>query len=281
MTQLSFNSVDDANHTLLCGLTPSGRIDVHAGSPDHGPGISAETLMRIVDAFEFGRGQGVLHPGAGELGTELHPTLSYWREIGQSFVAGVCGALDPTDGRSLVVPDPVLDDLEAFVQAAPPMRGAELINVTLLGEIWSDLGEALSIEASKCKDGVQGYLKKQSSVWNVVGRVCFHLAENKRDPSYPSRVGRFGRHLPPPLLDGPGGSPVPVPDCTVRAGRRGRAHAGLVEPKRPSAPQCIDHGRRNAALSSGHGRAPRLRCAADPWRTQADQRGDQDAARGQ
>jgi non-specific serine/threonine protein kinase len=185
MTQLSLETVADDGGTLLCGLTPSGRIDVHPGSPDEGPGLSTAVQRRIVGAFSTGRGRGVLHLGAGELGTDLHPTLAYWRDIGQVFVARVCGALDPTDPKSLVVPDPAPDEIAAFAQAAPPMQGAELITPALLGELWSDIGKALGAEAAQVTDGVQGYLRKQSSVWNVVGRVCLHLAENKRDPEYP------------------------------------------------------------------------------------------------
>ena len=186
MTQRSLDSTPDASGTLLCGLTPSGRIDVHPGSPDEGPGLSTAAQRRIIEAFNAGRGHGVLHLGAGEPGTDLHPTLSYWRDIGRSFVARVCGALDPTEPTSLVIPAPDPDEIAAFFEAVPPMQGAELLTSALLGDLWSDIGKALRVEAARFRDGgVQGYLKKQSSVWNVVGRVCFHLAENKRDPDYP------------------------------------------------------------------------------------------------
>ena len=65
------------------------------------------------------------------------------------------------------------------------MPGAELITPGLLRALWSDTGKALAVRAAKSKGGVQGYLKAQSPIWNVVGRVCLHLAENKRDPEYP------------------------------------------------------------------------------------------------
>jgi non-specific serine/threonine protein kinase len=192
--------------TLLCKLTPSGRIDLRPGSLDEGPGLAAAVQRRIIDAFQLGRGHGVLQLGAGELSTDLHATLSYWRDIGKALVSGVCGALDPTDPKSPVVPEPDPDELAAFAQAAPPMRGAELITSSMLGELWHDVGEALAAEAARFEDGVQGYLKKQSPVWNVVGRVCLHLAENKRDPSFPfafiatyvHKVSRQAkpRHLP-------------------------------------------------------------------------------------
>ena len=186
MIQRSLDSVSHARGTLLCGLTPSGCVEVHPGSLDEGPGLSTVVQRRIIDAFNAGRGHGVLHLGAGELSTDLHPTMSYWRDIGRSFVARVCGALDPTDPTSLVIPGPDPDEIAAFSEAVPPMRGAELLTPALLGDLWTDIGTALRVEVGRFKDGgVQGYLKKQSSVWNVVGRVCFHLADNKRDRDYP------------------------------------------------------------------------------------------------
>ena len=171
--------------TLLCGLTPSGHIDVYSGSPDEGPGLSTAAQRRIVDAFDVGRGHGVLHLGAAELSTELHPALSHWRDFGRSFVARVCAALDPTDPKSVILPALAPDELAAFFEAMPPMRGAELLTPALLVDLWSDIGKALTAEVARFDDSVQAYLKKQSAVWNVIGRVCFHLAENKRDPSYP------------------------------------------------------------------------------------------------
>ena len=185
MSGLPFDDALGASDTLVCGLTPGGRIDVRAGSPEDGPRVAPAASRRILDAFEAGRGHGVLYLGAGMPGAELHPSLAYWRDFGRSFVTRVCGALDPTAPASVVIPDPDPAEISASVQAAPPMPGAELITPELLGELWLDLGEALAARAAESKDGVQGYLKAQSPVWNVVGRVCLHLAENRRDPDYP------------------------------------------------------------------------------------------------
>ena len=145
MTRRSFPHGLDVGGTLLCGLIPSGRIDVHPGSPDDGPDLSPAVQRRIREAFAAGRGHGVLRLGAGEPGTDLHPTLSYWRDIGRSFVARVCGALDPTDPTSLIIPAPDPDEIAAFAESAPPMQGAELVTPALLGELWSDVGKALTV----------------------------------------------------------------------------------------------------------------------------------------
>ena len=127
----------------------------------------------------------MLHLGAAELSSDLDPSLGFWRDLGQSFVAKACAVFDPTDPKSLVVPDPDPDELIALAHAAPPMPGSELISSALLVELWADVGAALADETGQQKDGIQGYLQGQNSIWNVVGRVCFHLAENKRNPDYP------------------------------------------------------------------------------------------------
>ena len=183
--QLSPHGARSGGETLACRLTPSGRIDVRIGTPGDGPPVASGRAEKIIAAFNAGRGEGVLHLGAAELSTDLAPPLAYWRDVGRALIGGVCGALDPTDPRLLVIPEPDQDALSDLVQAVPPMNGAEFLSIDLLSVIWSDTGAALSAQAERYKDGVQGYLKRHSSVWNVVGRVCFHLAENKGDPDYP------------------------------------------------------------------------------------------------
>ena len=185
MTQFSFENESKEGETLVCRLTPGGRIDVHPGSSGNEPVPVTKAAKQIIEAFNTGLGNGVLHLGAAQLLTDLHPSLSFWRDVGRVFIGRVCGALDPTDPESVTVPDPDPEELLALVQSVPPMQGAETLSCALLTDIWFEMGTALSVEAKKYKDGVQGYLNKHSSVWNVVGRVCFHLAENKRDPEFP------------------------------------------------------------------------------------------------
>ena len=184
MTQLALDAGSAEEQSLTCSLTPSGQIALHHAL-DEGRTLAASAAKRITDAFAKSRGHGVLHLGAAELSTDLDPSLGFWRDLGQSLVAAVCAALDPTEPKSFVLPEPDPEELATLAHAAPPMQGSELISSALLAELWSDAGHALAEEAGKRQDGMQGYLRSHNSVWNVVGRVCFHLAENKRDPDYP------------------------------------------------------------------------------------------------
>jgi non-specific serine/threonine protein kinase len=188
--------------TLECTLSPSGHLHLQPDPAGAGPPLAPAVARRIGRAFEAGRGPGLLHLGVAEVGTELPPSLAYWRDFAQAFVARACGALDPTEPGAAAMPDATPEELAAFAEAVPPMQGAEAISAELLGELWRELGERLGREAKRAEGGVQGYLRRQSPVWHVVGRVCFHLAENRADPDYPfaflaTYVSRVSRHARP------------------------------------------------------------------------------------
>ncbi|MDH5674601.1 MAG: DEAD/DEAH box helicase [Myxococcales bacterium] len=205
MEQLSLESAGD-DRCLVARLTPAGCFEVRTVEAGPAPLLPARLTASILEAFAQGQGRGVLHLGAANLSAELPPSLAFLREVGKGFVARVCGALDPTDPGSLAIPGPDPEELSALADSAPPMQGGELLNPARLAALWGDLATALTDAARVHKDGVQGYLRAHDSVWNVVGRVCLHLAENKRDPELPfaflatyvHKVSRQARpqHLP-------------------------------------------------------------------------------------
>jgi hypothetical protein len=206
MSQLALEHGADGGEPLVCRLTPRHGIDVQRGAGEDGAPVPAQAARRILAAFAAGRGAGVLHLAVAELATELPPPFAYWREVGKAFVARLCGALDPTAPKSLVVPAADPDEIQSLIETAPPMRGAEFLDPAVLGAIWADMGVALRAAAEEHKDGVAGFLRQHSAVWHVVGRVCFHVAENRRDPecpfafmaTYVHRVSRQAKpqHLP-------------------------------------------------------------------------------------
>ena len=65
------------------------------------------------------------------------------------------------------------------------MPGAELVTAEVLEGLWRDLGRVLAERARSASGGLSGWLRQESRLWNVVGRVCLHLAENRRDPRHP------------------------------------------------------------------------------------------------
>ncbi len=164
--------------------TPRGCIEVYVDDAlDVAAGSSQVVAKRICKAFALGRAEGLLHLAARELAADLHPSLACWRELGKLYVAAVCAAVDPENPIPELGLEPGL--VEDFVLGLPPMPGAERITVEAIELLWGELNPVMRAAAAGFADGVQGYLKKQDSVWHVVGRVCLHLAENKRDPDFP------------------------------------------------------------------------------------------------
>ncbi len=65
------------------------------------------------------------------------------------------------------------------------MTGGEYLTADVLSALWQELDAAFGIELSESKCGVQDFLKRRNPAWNLVGRVHFNLAENRKDPDAP------------------------------------------------------------------------------------------------
>ncbi len=186
-------------------LTPHGRLLLAAA--EDAAALPSDQARRLQDAFARGAGHGLLQLGAGEVGRPLPPVLHYWRELGALFVAAVCttaGAL--ADGSEPPLPAPPKDELALLAFAPPPMIGAEYLTTAVLEDLWGEMGAAVLTELARTKLGLQQLLKSWSPSWNLVGRVHFNLAENRKDEeapfaflaTYTSRLSAHGKaqHLP-------------------------------------------------------------------------------------
>ncbi len=165
-------------------VTPHGRltlVQAHEG-PTLDPGLAE----RLQSAFARGSGHGLLQLGAGEVGTALPPILSFWRELGTRYVTALCTLPDAEErGANVHVPAPPEEELEPLASAAPPMTGAEYLTAAVLHGLWEELNAALGTELSESRSTVQDFLKRRNPAWNLVGRVHFNLAENRKDEEAP------------------------------------------------------------------------------------------------
>jgi len=169
---------------LALVLTPHGRLIL---TPDSdAPALDAALVRRLRNAFERGPGHGLLQLGADEIGTVLPPVYSYWREFSARYVTSLCSLPDLEAAREKVhVPPPAEEDLDRMVTAAPPMFGAEYLTGAVLNALWRELDASFGVELSESKRGVQDFLKHRNPAWNLVGRVNFNVAENRKDPDAP------------------------------------------------------------------------------------------------
>ncbi len=169
--------------SLSLGLTPHGRLAFT--HDDDAPPLDAKLRERLLQAFERGSGHGLLLLGADEAGTALPPILSYWREFGARFVTALCSRNGDGARATAQVAEPGDEELGPLVFSAPPMTGGEYLTAAVLRSLWRELDTAFAIELSESKCDVQDFLKRRNPAWNLVGRVHFNLAENRKDPDAP------------------------------------------------------------------------------------------------
>jgi superfamily II DNA or RNA helicase len=170
--------------SLALVLTPHGHLIV--AQETGAPCLDHALAGRLQGAFERGPGHGLLQLGAEEAGTALPPVYSYWREFGARYVTALCTQPDSEAHPEKVrVPRPPDEELDWMVLGAPPMVGAEYLTGAVLNALWQELDAAFWMELSQSGCGVQDFLRRRNPAWNLVGRVHFNLAENRKDAETP------------------------------------------------------------------------------------------------
>ena len=179
--------------SIQLAVTPSGRISAIESALEEGEAASdsAETAFderlekRIANRFECGQAEGLFALATERWNRPPKPSFSYWRDFATRYLTELCHTPETSDLQARGVPPPGSAELATMLLNAPPMQGAEYLSADVLGDIWADLDGWSRREAARFSDGLAGFLKERAPLWRQVGRVCFHLAENRRDPGRP------------------------------------------------------------------------------------------------
>ena len=185
-------------------LTPHGHLILQ--ETDDAAALESELARRLMREFTRSVGHGLLQMGASEVGTALPAALAYWRDFAARYIAAACGVPQDDRRRARVA---VLESVELaeLVLAVPPMRGAEYASPQVLAALWDELAQVFESELVRSKLPLQEFLNARHAAWNVVGRVHFHLAENRGDSeapfafmaTYTSRLGAQAKPQHRPL----------------------------------------------------------------------------------
>ena len=165
-------------------LTPHGVLALRGD--EEAPAPEPAHRARLEQAFLRGSGHGLLALGADEVGTALPAEWSYWRDFGARYVTALCALPELGEGAAKpAVPAPGESELAATAAAVPPMTGAEYLTAATLAGLWRAMDEAFDAELADAGLSVQEFLKSRHPAWNLVGRVHFNLAENRKDEEAP------------------------------------------------------------------------------------------------
>jgi SNF2 Helicase protein len=166
-------------------LTPQGHLV--AEDQEDAPEIGTQVRARLTEAFAQGSGYGLVRLGAGEVGQALSPVFVWWRAFATRYVDALClNASGREDDVTLpVVPVPKAGELASLVLSAPMMEGAEYLTEAVLVALWDETAQAFAAALAASGTGLQRFLNALNPAWNLVGRVHFNLAENRRDTEQP------------------------------------------------------------------------------------------------
>ncbi len=171
--------------TLCLVISPHGRLLLEESADLSASDLPAAQAQRITTAFSLSPAAGLLHLATVELQSALSAPFAFARDFAGTYLTRLCHtpALEGGDVPEIAPPGP--EELTMLSFQAPPMKGMEYLNAEALLAWWTDLDALVRSELRACTGGVQAYLRDKNPLWRLVGRVTFHLAENKRDPANP------------------------------------------------------------------------------------------------
>lgn len=163
----SFDLMLSSGQSLLC-------------SPEPRLSAGEQASRAVVDAFRISDAWGLLHLATVAREDDLPAPLLWARDWGAQFLLQLCQVRDPA-----AIASPESGILNAALLSTPPMWGAEYVSERLLMRLWEDLRDVVSEQAAGHAGGLNGWLRESGGLWHLVGRVTFHLAENKRNEAQP------------------------------------------------------------------------------------------------
>ncbi len=111
--------------------------------------------------------------------------FAFWRDYARKYFGALCRQYSPSSKQWSAITPPNVTLVEEWLQSAPPMPGLENLSPLRLQELWLELDSNTRLAARQHDEGLAGYLKSLDADWNLIGRVTFHLAENKKNPDAP------------------------------------------------------------------------------------------------
>jgi len=175
---------------------------------DSGDGIKQSSRLiqdEIWKRFTSKDDSWLLMLGFSDQQIQLTPSLDYWRGLAGAFAKKLVQTPDLEIVRHKIAISPPEDELEIHLDQIPMMIGSEYIDADLLEEVWQTLHRSFAAAIRSYEGSVGEFIRTYSPNIQLVGRVFFHLVENRDEDcpfafmaTYATGVNRQGksRHLP-------------------------------------------------------------------------------------
>ena len=120
---------------------------------------------------------------------ESDPVAYFWQQIAAACITQLAHIASPdpdvSDCDLNITSISLPEEASVWLEAAPPMPGGEFLSLEMLSLLWSRLLEWCASEIAIDSHGLSTFLKEYAPQWQHVGRIFFHLAENKSSEDRP------------------------------------------------------------------------------------------------
>jgi len=156
--------------------------------------LGEEPARLLLKAFETSSAEGLLLLAGQQIRESLPADFVFWRDWSREFFQAATqldehqqAAFNKPPGKASVSLIPAPNDLELAVRIsdAPPMRGLEYLTHAVLHTLWLQLEELVRRRSGETEGGLAAFLHGVNPFRQLLGRVTFHLAENKRSEDQP------------------------------------------------------------------------------------------------
>ena len=159
-------------------------IRPYSDSIEGSSGVEAEAAIAIEAAFERSEPAGLLH--LATVASALPPSLAFGRELATHFVQVVCSLPEhQADDEAVRRLAPAEGWARGAVEAAPPVHGGEYLDEELLIRVFARLAHHVAARMKDESIDLASFLESIGGTWHALGRVWFHLAENRDDERRP------------------------------------------------------------------------------------------------
>jgi SNF2 family DNA or RNA helicase len=191
---------------LQAFLLPDGSLQLEGDTRNRKQTKSSTLLQQeLFSTYKKDRGNWLLFLGFSDAKVSLPGSLDFWRRFSALFVHNLRLTPDLEELRHQVeisLPEP---ELVKLLETLPAMIGWEYIDFKLLSNFWSDLNSSFATTIKHFSGSVADFIHHYSPNSHLLGRIYFHLVENKDDDApfaflatYSTRMGGQGhsKHLP-------------------------------------------------------------------------------------
>ena len=194
------------NQELNIVVMPNGLLQPEWTDAQEAVNKSAQLLQEeIFSRYQADENSWLLFAGFCDKTVILSPSLNFWRNFAGVFTKKLSRIpdIETLRHKAEVCAEP--DELRHIVESAPLMTGSEYLSPDLLMSVWERMSRAFSAAIKSYKGTVDEFIRAYGPDVHLVGRVFFHLVENKTGEqpfaflaTYSTRLNKEGKskHLP-------------------------------------------------------------------------------------